>query len=55
MLSACIELAQFVFLPARYPSLLDVAANTSGATLGSLLMLLVLTLRKARAKPAPTT
>lgn len=55
VLSAGIEVAQFVFLPARYPSLLDVAANTAGATLGSLLMLLVLTLRKARAKPAPTT
>jgi VanZ family protein len=46
VLSALIELAQFVFLPARYPTLLDVAANTAGASLGCLLMLLVLTLRK---------
>jgi VanZ family protein len=46
LLSALIELAQFVFLPARYPTLLDVAANTGGAALGGLLMLLVLTLRK---------
>lgn len=55
LLSALIELAQFVFLPARYPTLLDVAANTGGAALGGLLMLLVLTLRKARAKPASAT
>ncbi|CAI3794909.1 VanZ family protein [Pseudarthrobacter sp. MM222] len=46
VLSAAIELAQFVFLPARYPTLLDVAANTAGATFGCLLMLLLLTLRK---------
>ena len=51
LLSALIELAQFLFLPERYPTLLDVAANTAGATLGSLLTLLVLTLRK----PVPNT
>ncbi|MCU1522730.1 MAG: VanZ family protein [Arthrobacter sp.] len=46
LLSALIELAQFVFLPARYPTLLDVAANTAGAALGGLFTLLILTLRK---------
>ncbi|MDN4641321.1 VanZ family protein [Agreia sp. PsM10] len=32
--SVCIELSQLIFLPARYASLGDVAANTSGALLG---------------------
>jgi glycopeptide antibiotics resistance protein len=46
-LSTAIELAQFVFLPARHATLLDVAANTLGATLGAVLArLLVLALRK---------
>ncbi|MDQ0822099.1 VanZ family protein [Arthrobacter sp. V4I6] len=53
VLSALIELAQFVFLPARYPTLLDVAANTAGATLGGLLTLLVLTLRRPVPNPPP--
>jgi VanZ family protein len=53
VLSALIELAQFLFLPARYPTLLDVAANTGGATLGSLLTLLVLTLRRSVPNRAP--
>lgn len=35
LLSTLIELAQFVLLPARYPTLLDIAANTLGATLGA--------------------
>ena len=47
LLSTLIELAQYAFLPARYPTLLDVAANTLGATLGAVLArLLVLTLPK---------
>jgi VanZ family protein len=53
LLSALIELAQFLFLPARYPTLLDVAANTGGAILGSLLTLLALTLRKPVPNRAP--
>ncbi|WP_426976596.1 VanZ family protein [Pseudarthrobacter sp. O4] len=54
LLSGVIELAQFLFLPARYPTLLDVAANTAGATLGSLLTLLVMTLRKPVPNASPT-
>jgi hypothetical protein len=53
LLSALIEFAQFAFLPDRYATLLDVAANTAGATLGALLMLLVLTLRKPVPNPSP--
>ncbi|MEC5180204.1 VanZ family protein [Arthrobacter sp. CG_A4] len=56
LLSCLIELAQFAFLPARYPSLADVLANTAGATLGALLILLilyVLTRRAAVRNPAP--
>jgi len=47
LLSSLSELAQFFFLPARYPTLADVAANTLGATLGALLALLAMTRRKA--------
>jgi VanZ family protein len=47
LLSSLGELAQFFFLPARYPTLADVAANTLGATLGALLSLLAMTRRKA--------
>lgn len=55
LLSGLIELAQFAFLPERYPSLADVVADTGGSTLGGLFALLVMTLREARAKPAPNT
>ena len=47
LLSSLSELAQFFFLPARYPTLADVAANTLGATLGALLALLAMTRRKS--------
>lgn len=47
LLSSLSELAQFFFLPARYPTLADVAANTLGATLGGLLALLAMARRKA--------
>ncbi|MEQ4518944.1 VanZ family protein [Pseudarthrobacter sp. B907] len=40
LLTSCvIELAQFLFLPARVPTLADVLANTLGALLGALLAL----------------
>jgi VanZ family protein len=35
--SACMELGQFLFLPHRFASLLDVATNTAGTVLGVLL------------------
>lgn len=42
LLSSCaIEAAQFVFLPARYPTAADVLANTLGALLGTLLAALL--------------
>jgi glycopeptide antibiotics resistance protein len=40
LLSSLIELAQFLFLPARYPTLADIAANTLGAALGAGLAML---------------
>ena len=36
--AATIELAQFLFLPGRVPSILDVTANTLGAIVGYLLI-----------------
>lgn len=53
LLSSMIELAQFLFLPARYPTLADVAANTSGAALGSLLALLIMACRRPVRSPPP--
>ena len=35
VVSVLIELAQLVFLPARFPSVADVAANTFGAMVGA--------------------
>lgn len=47
LLTSCgIELAQFLFLPGRYPTLADVVANSLGATLGALLTLLIMTRRR---------
>lgn len=40
-LSVSVELVQWAYLPARFPSLLDVLANTAGAGLGVLLGALV--------------
>ncbi|MET4094474.1 VanZ family protein [Arthrobacter sp. UYCu712] len=53
LLSGLIEVAQFAFLPERYPALADVVANTCGATLGGLLALLVMTLRRPVPNPPP--
>jgi glycopeptide antibiotics resistance protein len=53
LLSSLIELAQFLFLPARYPALADVAANTLGAALGAGLALLTTTRRNTAQIPPP--
>lgn len=53
LLSSLIELAQFLFLPERYPALADVAANTSGAVIGALFALLTLARRKPVRSPPP--
>lgn len=55
LLSSLIELAQFFFLPERYPTLSDVAANTLGAALGALLALLTLSGRSGRRLPPART
>lgn len=54
LLTSCaIELAQFLFLPGRYPTLADVLANALGAALGSLLGLLIMPRRRPVRKRAP--
>lgn len=53
LLSSLIELAQFLFLPERYPALADVAANTSGAVIGALFALLTTAHRKPVRRPPP--
>jgi VanZ family protein len=45
--SVLIELAQLAFLPARFPSVADVAANTFGAMIGALAALVLMTLAAA--------
>lgn len=47
--SGLVELAQGIFLPQRFASLVDVAANTSGAFMGALLVLWAWSLRRHRA------
>lgn len=56
VLTLCIEGAQ-QFLPARFPDVRDLVANTAGAAIGALLALLVTTPAAIRARtrhPAPT-
>ena len=38
LVSACMELGQWIFLPQRYPSLTDLVTNTSGAVIGALIV-----------------
>lgn len=54
-LSSLIEIAQFLFLPERYPALSDVAANTLGAALGAFLALLTMCGGPARRRPPART
>ena len=42
LLSLLIEAAQLVFLPARFPSVADIAANTFGAMVGAFLALVLM-------------
>lgn len=51
--SGAVELAQGLFLPQRFPSLSDTAANTAGAFIGALLVLFVWSLRRRRALRIP--
>ena len=57
LLTSCVfELAQFLFLPGRYPTLADVLANTLGALLGAVLTLVarqIMPRRKPVRKRAP--
>lgn len=54
LLTSCaIELAQFLFLPGRYPTLADVLANTLGALLGALLALPLMSRRRPVRNRAP--
>lgn len=50
--SMLVEAGQLVFLPARYPSLLDLLANTLGAVGGAVLLALVLRWYRRRENPA---
>lgn len=45
LLSVLVELAQLLFLPARFASVIDVAANTAGALVGALSALLFMARR----------
>ena len=56
MLSTVIELGQMAFLPARFPSAADVAANTIGAMAGALAARLFMARREAvRSRRPPRT
>ena len=51
--SSLIELGQLIFLPARYATVMDVLANTAGATLGALAALALLAAVTARSPARP--
>lgn len=38
LVSGCMELGQWFFLPQRYPSMIDLVTNTSGAVIGALIV-----------------
>ena len=52
-LSGLLELGQFLFLPARYASWTDVAANTAGALIGALIGAAIRAIRMRRAASPP--
>ena len=51
-ISCCMELGQLLFLHDRFPSLLDLVTNTSGAVIGALLAAAALKAVQARRLPA---
>jgi glycopeptide antibiotics resistance protein len=51
-LSGLLELGQYLFLPERYASLTDVAANTLGAVIGALIGASIRLVRMRRRGPA---
>ena len=53
LLSVLIELGPDAFLPARFPSVADVAANTFGAMAGALVAMLLMARREAVRIPRP--
>ena len=52
-LSGLLELGQYLFLPERYASWTDVAANTTGAIIGALIGAAIRAARMRRATPTP--
>ena len=53
VISVLIEFAQLVFLPARFPSVADVAANTFGAMVGALAALVLMAFHGRVRNPDP--
>ena len=53
LLSLLIESAQLVFLPARFPSVADIAANTFGAMVGALAALVLMANHRRVRNPDP--
>jgi hypothetical protein len=53
VLSGLIELAQAIFLPARVPAWSDIAANTSGALVGAVLLVIFRSAAASRPRRAP--
>jgi VanZ family protein len=51
VISCCIELSQLAFLPARYATLQDVLANSSGTVIGAMLGTALLAIATVREHP----
>ena len=51
LVSSCIEISQLLFLPQRYASLADVAANTSGALVGGAIICILRYIQTYRSRP----
>jgi glycopeptide antibiotics resistance protein len=55
LLSSVIELNQLLFLPSRFPTPIDVLANTTGAVLGALVAVLAIDAASRRRPPGDST